>query len=155
MSQYYSLSDSIHLEYEMSSAQDKIFARINHNVKVRTLTKTVWRSWWRHHQETFPALLALIERNSPVTGGFPSQRPVALIFDVFFDLWLNKLLSKQSRRQWFETPSRSLWRHCDDNSDPHDYDVRQYINAIHARFIYKQIITIMLLSLICGCRFCW
>ena len=33
-------------------------------------------------------------------------------FDVFFDLHLNKRLSKQSRRRWFETPSRSLWRDC-------------------------------------------
>ena len=31
-------------------------------------------------------------------------------FDVFFDLHLNKRLSKQSRGWWFETPSRSLWR---------------------------------------------
>ena len=27
---------------------------------------------------------------------------------------LNKRLSKQSRGWWFETPSRSLWRHCSD-----------------------------------------
>ena len=27
-------------------------------------------------------------------------------------LRLNKRLSKQSRSRWFETPSRSLWRHC-------------------------------------------
>ena len=33
-------------------------------------------------------------------------------FDVFFDPRLNKRLSKQLRRRWFETPSRSLWRHC-------------------------------------------
>ena len=33
-------------------------------------------------------------------------------FDVFFDLGLNKRLSKQSRRRAFETPSCSLWRHC-------------------------------------------
>ena len=46
-----------------------------------------------------------------VTGKFPSQRPVARCFDVFFVLCLNKWLSKQSRRPWFETPSRSLWRH--------------------------------------------
>ena len=32
-------------------------------------------------------------------------------FDVFFDLHLNKRLSKQSRRRRFETPSRSLWCH--------------------------------------------
>ena len=34
-------------------------------------------------------------------------------FDVFFDLRLNKRLSKESWGSWFETPSRSLWRHCD------------------------------------------
>ena len=33
-------------------------------------------------------------------------------FDVFFDLRLNKRLSKHSWAWWFETPSRSLWRHC-------------------------------------------
>ena len=36
--------------------------------------------------ETFSALLALCEGNPPVTGGFPSQRPVTRSFDVFFDL---------------------------------------------------------------------
>ena len=30
---------------------------------------------------------------------------------VFFYLRLNKRLSEQSRRRWFETPSCSLWRH--------------------------------------------
>ena len=33
-------------------------------------------------------------------------------FDVFFDLRLDKLLSKQWWGWWFETPSHSLWRHC-------------------------------------------
>ena len=46
------------------------------------------------------------------TGEFPSQRPVTRRFDVFFDLRLDKHLRKQSRGWWFETPSRSLWRHC-------------------------------------------
>ena len=45
-------------------------------------------------------------------GEFPSQKPVARSFDDFFDLCLNKRLSKQSRRRWFETPLGSLWRHC-------------------------------------------
>ena len=49
--------------------------------------------------------------NSPLNGEFPSQRPVTS-FDVFCDLRLNKLLSKQSKRRRFETTSRSLWRHC-------------------------------------------
>ena len=42
----------------------------------------------------------------------PSQRPVTQSFDVFFDLRLNKQLSKQWRRRWFETPLCSSWRHC-------------------------------------------
>ena len=45
--------------------------------------------------ETFSALLALCAGNSPVTGEFPTQKkPVARGFDVFFDLRLNKSLSK-------------------------------------------------------------
>ena len=66
--------------------------------------------WWRHQMEAFSALPALCAGNSPLTGEFPSQRPVTRSFDVFFDLRLNKRLSKQSRRRRFETPS--LWRHC-------------------------------------------
>ena len=62
--------------------------------------------------ETFSRSLALCEGNPSVTSGFPSQRPVMRRFDVFFGLCLNKQLSKQSRRRWFETSSHSLWRHC-------------------------------------------
>ena len=51
-------------------------------------------------------------RNSPVTGEFPSQRPVRRSFDVFFDQCLNRRLSKQSWGWWFEIPTWSLWRHC-------------------------------------------
>ena len=61
--------------------------------------------------EPFSALLAFCAGNSPVTGEFPSQRPVTRSFDVFFDVRLNKRLSKQSWCWWFETPSRSLCRH--------------------------------------------
>ena len=69
-------------------------------------------SWWRHPMETFSAFQALCRGNSPVTGGFPAQRPVTRSFDAFFDLHLNKGLSKQSWGWWFEMPSRSLWRQC-------------------------------------------
>ena len=65
-------------------------------------------AWWRHQMETFSALLALCA----VPGEFPAQRPVTLSFDVFFDLRLNKRLSKESWGWWFETQSGSLWRHC-------------------------------------------
>ena len=87
----------------------------------------MWRttSWWRHQMETFsallaicagnspiPALLAICAGNSPVPGELPTQRSVTRSFDVFFDLRLNKRLSKQSWGWWFETLSRPLWRHC-------------------------------------------
>ena len=52
--------------------------------------------WWRHQMETFSTLLAICAGNSPGTGEFPAQRPVTRSFDVFFDLHLNKRLSKQS-----------------------------------------------------------
>ena len=45
-------------------------------------------------------------------GEFPTQRPVTRSFDVFFDLLLNKRLSKQPWGWWFETLYWSLWRHC-------------------------------------------
>ena len=60
------------------------------------------------------ALLALCAGNSPVTDEFPSQKSVTRSFDVFFYLRLDKRVSKQSWGCWFETPSRSLLRHCND-----------------------------------------
>ena len=71
--------------------------------------------WWRHQMEKKSALLVICGGNSPVSGEFPSQRPVTRSFDVFFDMRLNKRLSKQSIRWWFETPSRPLWHHCNDH----------------------------------------
>ena len=47
---------------------------------------------WKHFFE----LLAICAGEFTVTGEFPAQRPVMWSFDVFFDLRLNKRLSKQS-----------------------------------------------------------
>ena len=55
-------------------------------------------------------------------GEFPTQRPMTQSFDVFFDLRLNKPLSKQSQGWWFETLSRSLWRHRNDLQE-HFFDL--------------------------------
>ena len=55
--------------------------------------------WWRRQMETFSASLALCEGNAPVTGKFPSQRPVTRSFDVFFDLRL-----KKGVKETIETP---------------------------------------------------
>ena len=68
--------------------------------------------WWRHQMDTFSALLAICAGNSPVSGEFPAQRPVTRSLDIFFDLRLNKRLSKQSWGWWFETLSSPSWRHC-------------------------------------------
>ena len=58
-------------------------------------------TWWRHQMETFSVLLVLcgIHRSRWIH----SQKPMTRTFDVFF--------GKQLIRRWFETPSRSLWRH--------------------------------------------
>ena len=61
-------------------------------------------TWWRHQMETFSALLAICAGNSPFTGEFRAQRPVTRSFDVFFDLYPTKRLSKQSWGWWFGTP---------------------------------------------------
>ena len=65
--------------------------------------------------EPFSALLALCEGNSLVTVEFPTQRPVTRSFGVFLELRLNKRLSKQPWGWWFESLSRPLWRHRNDN----------------------------------------
>ena len=58
-------------------------------------------TWWHHQMETFSMLLAFCAENSPIAGEFPSQRLVTQSFEVFFDLCLNKRLSKQSWGWWF------------------------------------------------------
>ena len=73
-----------------------------------TISDIELTTWWRHQMEIFSALLALYVGNSPVTGEFPSQRPVTRSLD----LRLNKL---QSWGWWFETSSHSLlWHHCNE-----------------------------------------
>ena len=61
--------------------------------------------------KTFSALLAICVGDSPVPGEFPPQRPMTRNFDGFFDLRLNKWLSKQSWGWWFETLSHPSLRH--------------------------------------------
>ena len=72
--------------------------------------------WWRHQMEIISALLTLCEGNPPVTGGFPWQKPVTR--------------SKQSRRRWFEMPSHSLWRHCNDRRMSYDTTHLHHVERI-------------------------
>ena len=61
---------------------------------------------WKHFPRYWPFV-----REITAPGEFPTQRPVTRSFDFFFDLRLNKRLSKQSWGWWFETLSHPLWRH--------------------------------------------
>ena len=97
------------------------------------LIQNITWPWWRHQMEAFFALLDLCEGNPRFTGGFPSQTPVTRSFDVFFDLCLNKRLSKNSRRRWFETPLHSLWR---DDSDVHWAAMGDIFHKICTRFYF-------------------
>ena len=71
-----------------------------------------------------------------VRGVHPAQWPVMRSFDVFFDLRLNKRLSKQSRRWWFETTSPSLWRHCDDSERYQSIHTTILITTKHKPCVY-------------------
>ena len=93
--------------------------------------------WWRHHDTSrhvrlwiqfAPNMMTSSNGNifrvtGPLCGEFtgpgefPAQRPVTRSFDVFFDLCLNKRLSKQPWGWWFETPAWSLWRHRNGKSN--------------------------------------
>ena len=61
--------------------QFSILNRIN---RQRSFQKSML-TWWCHQMETFSALLALCAGNSPVTGEFPSQRPMTQSFALFFE----------------------------------------------------------------------
>ena len=92
-----------------------------------------YNPWWRHQMETLLALLALCAENWPITGEFPSQRPVTGTFDVSFDPPLNKRLSKQSWGWWFETPTLPLWHHCNYSQLCHSFHVPFMPCGFHVR----------------------
>ena len=115
----------------------------NNNLRVQWTLDT---SWWRHQMEKCSALLALCVGNSPVTGEFPAQRPVTQSFDVFFDLHLNKHLSKQCEAGDFRTR----------------YDVIVMITVIDLQSIhdkcpiaYSQVRINLLAPGRCVCMWCW
>ena len=98
------------------SLQDTVACGAHQDHGSLTLAQhTHWAVLLRHLAETEIMLTSsngnFFRVTGPVTGEFHAQRPVTWSFDVFFDLRLNKRLSKQSRGWRFETPSRSLWCH--------------------------------------------
>ena len=81
----------------------------------RFLACCTGRSWWRHKMKTSGV-------TGHLCGEFTGHRWIPCTkasdgsFDVFFDLLLNKRLSKQWWGWWFEMPSCPLWRHCNVSS---------------------------------------
>ena len=67
---------------------------------------------WKHFPRRWPFVRGI--QRSPVNS--PHKEPVARIFDTFFDLRLNKRLSKQTWGWWVETPLHPLWHHCNENA---------------------------------------
>ena len=58
--------------------------------------------------EIFTALLAICVGNSPITGEFPSQRPVTRNLDVLIYAWTNGWINNRDAGDL----RRVLWRHC-------------------------------------------
>ena len=117
----YSAVYHAHVSAHVNSELIKIPTRLTHGrlrfcecfvwwCSLMPLSLTAPDRWWCHEMFTFSALLALCEGNPSTPGS--QWIPLTKASDVSFDLHQNKRLSKQPRRQWFETPSRSLRRHC-------------------------------------------
>ena len=79
-----------------------------------------WSKFGHRPRRPFRFMMAASNGNvfrvpSPLWREFTGHRWIPFTktsdVDVFFNLRLNKRLSKPSRRRWFQTPSRSLWRH--------------------------------------------
>ena len=90
------------------------------NFKTSRQQKWMKLARFREHDDVikwkpFPHYWSFVQgiHQSPVNS---AQRPVKRSFDVFFDLRLNKQLSKQWKRRYFEMPSPSLWRQCNDSN---------------------------------------
>ena len=104
------LSAKMNMQYSSAyfSYCDQVSSRYNpsdSNPNNRNCSK-VYHFMMASSNGNIAALLALCHRL------IPQQGTMTRSFDVFFYLRLNKRLSKQSRRQWFDMQSRSLWRHC-------------------------------------------
>ena len=72
---------------------------------------TVWKYdviKWKHFPRYRPFVRGI--HRSPVNSPHKGQWRGSLVFSLMCAL--NKRLSKQSWGWWFETPPRSLWRHC-------------------------------------------
>ena len=91
---------------------------------------------WKHFPCYWPFVRGIHrpQVNSPHKG----QWRGALMFSLVCAM--NKGLSKQPWRWWVETPSRSLWRHCNDTEtfsrDPTIYDVESTLTKYQMQMMF-------------------
>ena len=97
--------EMVTLQTQISIPPEPMFQR--HGIKWPEPWLTLWLSWWRYQMDGFFSTLLALCKGNP-------RKASDTNFDVFFDVHLNKRLTKQSRCRWFETPWRSWWHHCND-----------------------------------------
>ena len=100
---------------------------------------TTWPSLTKHSSKhdaiikwkNFPRHWPFVRRihRSQVNSSYKGQWRGALIFSSIYAL--NKRLNKQPWGRWFETPSRSLWRHCNDRVGPDDTYMMRWKRDCH------------------------
>ena len=99
---------------------------------VKFLWLLAWNSFWYEMSMKTSSNGNIFRVTGPLCGEFtgpgqfPAQRPVTrssdVCFFIIFYLRLNKWLNKQPWGWWFETPSWSLWRHCNVSNSPLKWD---------------------------------
>ena len=82
---------------------------------------------WKHFPRNWPFVRGI--HRSRWIPHTKTQRPVTRSFYVFFDLRLNKRLSKKPRGWWLETLSCSLWRQGNDEFQHGSFLVIQVFNV--------------------------
>ena len=87
---------------------------------VIVILNTRFSDWYLEHDDVikwkyFPRYWPFQRGIHRLPVGSPHKGQWRGALMLSFDLRLNKRLNKQWRRRWFETPSRSLWRHCNEH----------------------------------------
>ena len=87
-----------------------IFDRCPRSSNIRTLQLFTQNQKFHSQRNSRNMMKSSNGKNFRITDPYTGHRSIPLT--KASDLRLNKWSCKQPRRRWFETPSRSLWRHC-------------------------------------------
>ena len=108
--------------------------------------------------EIFPRNWPFV-RKSTGHRWIPLTKTLTRSFNVFFDLHLNKRLSEQSRRLWFETPSGLSWRHCNamkiSRKTPHSTLVKTWYGSSLMSVMCERSFAIAIIVLCAISNFIW